>query len=49
MSLHITKELNKKNKQYIDAGLYKFNLKHFPTDLGGRYEEINLYTWIWQF
>jgi ribosomal protein S18 acetylase RimI-like enzyme len=43
MSLHITKELNKKDKQYIDDELYKFNLKHFPTDLGGRYEEINLF------
>ena len=43
MSLHITKELNKKDKQYIDDELYKFNLKHFPADLGGRYEEISLY------
>lgn len=43
MSLHITKELNKKDKQYIDDELYKFNLKHFPADLRGRYEEISLY------
>lgn len=43
MSLYITKELDKKDKQYIDDELYKFNLKHFPVDLGGRYEEINLF------
>ncbi len=43
MSLHITKEFNKKAKQYIDDELYKFNLKHFPVDLGGRYEEISLF------
>lgn len=43
MSLHITREFNKKDKQYIDDELYKFNLKHFPEDLAGRYEEINLF------
>lgn len=43
MSLHITREFNKKDKQYIDDELYKFNLKHFPVDLAGRYEEINLF------
>ena len=43
MTFHITKELNKKDKQYIDDELYKFNLKHFPVDLGGRYEEISLF------
>lgn len=43
MGLYITNELNKVDKQYIDDELYKFNLKHFPVDLGGRYEEINLY------
>lgn len=43
MSLHITKELTKKDKQYVDDELYKFNLKHFPVDLRGRYEEISLF------
>lgn len=43
MSLYITKELNKKDKQYIDDELYKFNLKHFPVDLRGRYEEVSLF------
>jgi len=39
----MTQELNKKDKQYIDDELYKFNLNNFPVDLGGRYEEINLF------
>ena len=43
MSLYITKELNKKDKQYIDDELYKFNLKYFPADLRGRYEEVSLF------
>jgi GNAT superfamily N-acetyltransferase len=43
MSLHITKELTKKDKQYVEDELYKFNLKHFPVDLRGRYEEISLF------
>ncbi|MEO4052484.1 GNAT family N-acetyltransferase [Solibacillus sp. CAU 1738] len=43
MSLYITKESNKLDKQKIEDALYKFNLKHFPVDLGGRYEEINLF------
>ena len=43
MSFHITKELDRKAKQHLDDGLYKFNLKHFPEDLGGRYEEIGLF------
>ncbi|QFF99261.1 N-acetyltransferase [Psychrobacillus glaciei] len=43
MSLHITKEFTKIDKQYIDDELYKFNLKNFPVDLGGRYEEITLF------
>lgn len=43
MSFHITKKLNDKDKQYINDELYFFNLKHFPKDLGGRYEEICLF------
>ncbi|GAA0343722.1 hypothetical protein GCM10008967_37710 [Bacillus carboniphilus] len=43
MKLHITNELNSQHKQHINAELYKFNLKHFPKDLGGRYEEICLF------
>lgn len=43
MGLHITKELNKTNKNHINNQLYEYNLKHFPVDLRGRYEEINLF------
>ncbi|MEH6943773.1 GNAT family N-acetyltransferase [Bacillus sp. JJ722] len=43
MNLHITQEINNKDKKYINDEIYKFNLKHFPVDLGGRYEEINLF------
>ncbi|UPO90313.1 GNAT family N-acetyltransferase [Niallia sp. Man26] len=43
MTLQITREVNKKDKQYIEEALYKYNLSHFPKDLGGRYEEICLF------
>lgn len=43
MSFHITHELNEKDKQYINDELYRFNLKHFPVEFRGRYEEINLF------
>jgi len=43
MDFHITKDLNGKDKNYINKSLYEFNLKHFPEDLRGRYQEINLF------
>ncbi|MBK5348706.1 GNAT family N-acetyltransferase [Bacillus toyonensis] len=43
MDLHITKELNVTNKNNINNKLYEYNLKHFPRDLRGRYQEINLF------
>ncbi len=43
MNLVISKELDKNAKQYINDGLFKFNLMHFPKDLGGRYEDIGLF------
>jgi len=43
VTLQITREVNKKDKQYIEEALYKYNLSHFPKDLGGRYEEICLF------
>ncbi|MGG4467781.1 GNAT family N-acetyltransferase [Paenibacillus alvei] len=43
MTLQITREVNKKDKQYIEEALYKYNLSHFPKDLGGRYVEICLF------
>ena len=43
MSIRIIKELESKDKQYINDELYKFNLRHFPDDLNGRYEEVCLF------
>ncbi|MEK5332930.1 MULTISPECIES: GNAT family N-acetyltransferase [unclassified Lysinibacillus] len=43
MSLYITKELNDQAKQIVNNELYKFNLKHFPVDLRGNYEEMNVF------
>jgi GNAT superfamily N-acetyltransferase len=43
MNLHITKELNNKDKNHINIQLYKYNFAHFPEDLRGRYQEINLF------
>lgn len=43
MTLYISKELNTKDKQHINDELYRFNLRHFPKDLKGRYEEICLF------
>ena len=43
MNLHISRELNNKDKQHINDELYKFNLKHFPKHLRGRYEEVCLF------
>ena len=43
MTIHISKELNSKDKQSIKDELYYFNLKHFPEDLRGKYEEICLF------
>lgn len=43
MNLHITEELDQHAKKFVDDELYKFNLKHFPEDLGGRYKEIGIF------
>ncbi|WP_417900211.1 GNAT family N-acetyltransferase [Bacillus haimaensis] len=43
MNLHITKETDDKKKRHVNKMLYEYNLKHFPEDLRGRYQEINLY------
>jgi ribosomal protein S18 acetylase RimI-like enzyme len=42
MSFHITREIDSKAKKYINDGLFHYNVKHFPKDLGDRYEEIVL-------
>ncbi|MYL49797.1 GNAT family N-acetyltransferase [Halobacillus litoralis] len=43
MELKISWEHQRKNKDKIDQQLYEYNLKHFPEDLRGRYEEVQLY------
>lgn len=43
MNLHITKELNGTDKNNVNNRLYEYNLKYFPVDLRGRYQEINLF------
>ena len=43
MTIRILKEMNHADKQYIQDQLYFFNVKHFPEDLRGRYEEISLF------
>ncbi|MEK4486223.1 GNAT family N-acetyltransferase [Psychrobacillus sp. FSL H8-0484] len=43
MHFHITKDPDKEASNYINNELYQYNLKHFPTDLKGRYKEIKLF------
>jgi GNAT superfamily N-acetyltransferase len=43
MSLHITHETNAEDKRYVSRKLYEYNLAHFPKDLHGRYEEVNVF------
>ncbi|WP_431811998.1 GNAT family N-acetyltransferase [Lysinibacillus sp. FW12] len=43
MSYHITQEIHQKNKMFVNNMLYEYNVKHFPTHLQGRYQEINLF------
>lgn len=43
MNLHITTESDDKKKRHVNKMLYEYNLQHFPEDLRGRYQEINLY------
>lgn len=42
MKFHIARELNEGYKSQVNNKLYEYNLKHFPEDLRGRYQEINL-------
>lgn len=43
MDFHITVENNKEDRNHINNMLFEYNLKHFPVDLRGRNEEINLF------
>lgn len=43
MTFYVTQEINENAKQLVNNALYKFNLKHFPVDLRGNYEEMNIF------
>lgn len=38
-----TAESNSADINYVRNQMIKYNLKHFPDDLKGRYEEVNLF------
>ena len=42
MNCQIIRESNNDAKNYINNALYNYNLVHFPEDLRGRYEQIQL-------
>ncbi|GBG07213.1 putative N-acetyltransferase [Paenibacillus agaridevorans] len=43
MELKVCDERNNTDKSYVVNKMIEFNLKHFPDDLKGRYEVVNLY------
>lgn len=43
MSIVITNNIDSKNKDYVRNRMIEFNLIHFPDDLKGRYQELNLH------
>lgn len=43
MELYISNEWNNDDKSYVSSNMFAFNLKHFPDDLKGRYQEVNLF------
>ncbi|UPW82032.1 N-acetyltransferase [Lysinibacillus sp. Ag94] len=43
MQYNISQEKNERKKSFINVKLYEYNLNHFPKDLRGRYQEINLF------
>ncbi|WP_155591673.1 GNAT family N-acetyltransferase [Lysinibacillus cavernae] len=43
MTYQITQQLNTTNRSFVNNMLYEYNVKHFPKDLQGRYQEINLF------
>lgn len=43
MELYISNEWNNDDKSYVSNNMFAFNLKHFPDDLKGRYQEVNLF------
>ncbi|MGD6796093.1 GNAT family N-acetyltransferase [Metabacillus indicus] len=43
MGFIISKENNQTHKNFVNQKLYEYNAMHFPEDLNGRYEEVNVY------
>ncbi|KEZ48174.1 GNAT family N-acetyltransferase [Metabacillus indicus] len=43
MGFIISKENNQTYKNFVNQNLYEYNAMHFPEDLNGRYEEVNVY------
>lgn len=43
MQYKISQEQNEHKKSLINKKLYEYNLKHFPIELRGRYQAINLF------
>ncbi|OMF23484.1 GNAT family N-acetyltransferase [Paenibacillus sp. FSL H8-0548] len=43
MELYISHEPNKTDKEYVINKMIEFNLQHFPDDLKGRYQVVNLF------
>ncbi|WP_028609086.1 GNAT family N-acetyltransferase [Paenibacillus harenae] len=43
MELYISNETNNADKSYVINNMIEFNLRHFPDDLKGRYQVVNLF------
>ncbi|KOR90806.1 GNAT family N-acetyltransferase [Paenibacillus solani] len=43
MSIEITNNIDTDNKDYVRNKMIEFNLRHFPDDLKGRYQELKLH------
>ncbi|MFC3746503.1 GNAT family N-acetyltransferase [Paenibacillus sp. GCM10012306] len=43
MNLHIHKENNNEHQAYIENKMFEYNMLHFPDDLKGRCEVVNLF------
>lgn len=43
MRLSISNEANDMDKRYVVDGLIDYNAKHFPDELKGRYQAVNLF------
>ena len=43
MNLQIKRESSPEHRKYVNHLLYEYNLSHFPKDLAGRYQEVELF------